>query len=232
MLSTASDVRSARLHKALSEAIWEYTEADDKYGCRFRSAGAMAETDSRQLRHEHVLTRRGLVAALLAEPTKVEEILATSNRLARDLVLQESLLAEVWRLGARVFSTSASEDAYLSPDGAEGDPSRAPIRQVLGAVSEYERSMIRLRLRAGKVRKAQGGGYIGGWVPLGYQATDKALVVDDVEQQTLARIHELRNEGASLRAICRVLTDEARRTKRGGIWHPNTVAVVLRGRSA
>jgi DNA invertase Pin-like site-specific DNA recombinase len=51
------------------------------------------------------------------------------DRLARDLVVQEQLLAEVWRMGATASSTAAGEDAYLSDD--PGDPSRLLIRQVL-----------------------------------------------------------------------------------------------------
>ena len=54
------------------------------------------------------------------------------DRLARDLVVQEQLLAEVWRMGATVSSTAAGEDAYLSDD--PGDPSRRLIRQVLGVI--------------------------------------------------------------------------------------------------
>ncbi len=38
------------------------------------------------------------------------------DRLARDLVLQEQLLAELRRVSAAVFSTSAGEDAYLADD--------------------------------------------------------------------------------------------------------------------
>ena len=75
------------------------------------------------------------------------------DRLARDLIIQEQLLAEARQHGWRVFSTSTSEAAYLEDD--PGDPSRKMIRQVLGAVAEYERSMIALRLRSGRARKAQ-----------------------------------------------------------------------------
>src|SRR5258706_7555130 len=78
------------------------------------------------------------------------------DRLARDLVLQEQLLADVRRMRAEVFSTSAGEAGYLSDD--PDDPSRKLIRQVLGAVSEYERGMISLRLRSGRRRKAENGG--------------------------------------------------------------------------
>ena len=79
------------------------------------------------------------------------------DRLARDLVLQEQLLAEIRRLGGELFSTSNAEASYLSDD--PDDPSRKLIRQVLGAVNEHERAMIALRLRSGRRRKADNGGY-------------------------------------------------------------------------
>ena len=44
------------------------------------------------------------------------------DRLARDLILQETLLAEVKRMGGQVFSTSAAESDFLTDDPA--DPSR------------------------------------------------------------------------------------------------------------
>ena len=38
---------------------------------------------------------------------------------------------------------------------------------------------------------------------------------------------ELRNDGASLREIATVLTEEGHRTKRRAGWHPQTVARAL-----
>jgi DNA invertase Pin-like site-specific DNA recombinase len=153
------------------------------------------------------------------------------DRLARDLIVQETLLAEVWRAGGRVFSTSPSEDAYLDPSGAESDPSRKLIRQVLGAVAEYERSMIRLRMRSGKQRKAVAGGWLGGVPPLGWRAEGGELVEDEDEQAVRARILTLRAEGKSLREIGKGLDAEGLRPKRGGAWHPEKVRAVLRRHS-
>src|SRR5947209_5180061 len=87
--------------------------------------------------------RDGLAEALGALRDGRADALAVYrlDRLARDLVLQEQLLAEVWRMGSRVWSTSPSEDAYLDPNGAADDPSRTLIRQILGAVAQYERAM-------------------------------------------------------------------------------------------
>lgn len=67
------------------------------------------------------------------------------DRLARDLVLQEQILGDIWRMGAHGFSTSPSEADFLKDD--PDDPSRQLIRQVLGAVAQYERALIALRLR-------------------------------------------------------------------------------------
>ena len=104
-------------------------------------------------------TRVGLAEALELLRTGEASglIVYRLDRLARDLVLQEQLLGECWRSDARVFSTSRAEADYLTNDPS--DPSRALIRQVLGAVGQYERAMIRLRLEAGAKRKRENGGY-------------------------------------------------------------------------
>jgi DNA invertase Pin-like site-specific DNA recombinase len=151
------------------------------------------------------------------------------DRLSRDLVLQEQLLAEVWRMGGEVFSTAAGEAHYLVRDDP-GDPSRKLIRQVLGAVNEYERSMIAMRLRIGKARKRTAGGFVGGGPPFGYRSEDKELVRDPAEQATLTRARALRDDGRSLREIAATLQQEGRRPRRSDRWHPETVRAIL-GRS-
>ena len=151
------------------------------------------------------------------------------DRLARDLILQEQLLAEVKRLGAQVFSTMAGEAAYLQDD--PDDPSRRLIRQILGAVSEYERSVVVMRLRSGRRRKKELGGYAAGAPPFGYEAVGKALSVCAREQKVLERIAILRADGRSLREICVVLEEEGLPPKRGGRWHPETLRRAI-GRSS
>lgn len=148
------------------------------------------------------------------------------DRLARDLIIQETVLAEVKRVGGEVFSTSPAESAYLTDD--PDDPSRALIRQVLGAVAQYEKSMINLRLRSGRKRKSAQGGYAYGAPPLGFRAEGKALVPHPDEAVVVDRIRALRADGASLREIGAVLESEGLRTKRGGSrWHPPVIARVL-----
>jgi DNA invertase Pin-like site-specific DNA recombinase len=148
------------------------------------------------------------------------------DRLARDLIVQETLLAEVWRMGREVFSTSTAEQGYLQDD--PHDPSRKLIRQVLGAVNEYERSMISLRLRAGRLRKAQNGGYPGGKIKFGYKGVDGVLVPDPKEQRTQQRIETLRSEGKTLREIAKVLNREGRKPRTASVWHPGTLGPIIK----
>src|SRR5207253_3477050 len=79
------------------------------------------------------------------------------DRLARDLVLQEQLLAELHRRGKELASVDRTEHDSLahSPD----DPTRALVRRMLGSIAQYEREVIRLRLMAGRTRKQLEGGY-------------------------------------------------------------------------
>ena len=67
------------------------------------------------------------------------------------MLLQEQLLREVWAMGREVYSALGSEQNLRDdPD----DPGRKMLRQILGAVNEYERSIIVLRLRKGRAAKA------------------------------------------------------------------------------
>jgi DNA invertase Pin-like site-specific DNA recombinase len=152
-------------------------------------------------------------------------VVARLDRLARDLVLQETLIAECRKHGARVWSTAAGEDAYLEeiPD----DPSRKMIRQILGAVAEYERGMIALRMAAGKARKVAEGGYAHGAPPYGWDAVDGRLEINELEQTQLAIMRTMRQGNASYRTICRVLNASGSRAKKGGPWHSNVVRRIL-----
>jgi DNA invertase Pin-like site-specific DNA recombinase len=172
--------------------------------------------------------RPGLADALdMIRSRKAQGIVVPRlDRLARDLIVQETILAEVRRIGGEVFSTSPAEASYLTDD--PDDPSRKMIRQVLGAVSEYERSMVVLRLRNGRRRKAQMGGYASGAPAFGFEPRDGDLIESEDEQRTIKRIAELRASGASLREICSTLESEGHLSKRGrSSWQPMVVKRVL-----
>lgn len=173
--------------------------------------------------------RDGLAQALAAvqDGDVAGVVVLCLDRLARDLIVQEQLLAEFWRSGGEVFSTRPAEAAYVVRDDP-ADPSRKLIRQILGAIAEYERAVIRLRLEAGKRRKHANGGFAYGSPPYGWRAQDKELVPVPAEQAVIARIAELRGAGVGLLAVAEALNAEGHTTQRGGAWRSESVRRVVR----
>lgn len=90
------------------------------------------------------------------------------DRIAREVILQELLLTQFTAGGALVRSTSDAETSVLDDPLLDADPSRKLIRVILGAVGEYERSLIRLRTQSAKRRLAAQGKYVGGWMGNGW----------------------------------------------------------------
>jgi DNA invertase Pin-like site-specific DNA recombinase len=173
-------------------------------------------------------TREDLALAFgdLQDGTSAGLVVAKLDRLARDLIVQETLIAEVRKIGAELFTTAAGEADFLADD--PNDPSRKLIRQVLGAVNEYERSMIVLRMKSGRKVKAAKGGYAGYGSPrFGQRSVDKELVADEREQAVKARLRDLRDAGMSYRDIAAQANAEGLKSKRGGEWHSMTVSRVL-----
>jgi len=189
---------------------------------------ALWERDEGQSGSNGLDARVGLYGALQAvESGEVEGLVVKQlDRLARDLVLQETLLARIWRHGAQVFSTIEAESDSLA-DGGE-DPTRNLTRQILGAIAEYERALIVMRLRGGKLAKQAEGGYVGGRVPYGSQLTDDGkLEPDEAEREVVRRMQTMRESGASYREICAALNGDGIHTKSGTEWVPPTVRTIL-----
>jgi DNA invertase Pin-like site-specific DNA recombinase len=67
------------------------------------------------------------------------------DRLARDLMIQESIIADMKRHGFEIVRVA-------EPDLCSDDPSRTLMRQILGAFSQYERAMIVQKLRGARQR--------------------------------------------------------------------------------
>ena len=165
-------------------------------------------------------TRAGLAEALAT----VEGGHATAlivyrlDRLARDLLLQETLIARLRLTGAKVLSVSEPD-----VDGGGEEPTRDLVRQVLGAISQYERAVIRGRLMAGKAAKVAKGGYGGGRPAYGTRAANRELVEEPAEAPVVSLVEKLRSQGASYRAIAGALGEAGLRPRTGEIWHPMTV---------
>lgn len=171
------------------------------------------------------LDREGLACAIGAiEDGNADALLVPRlDRLARRLTVQEAVLAHIWNRGGRVFTVDAGE---VLPDDPN-DPMRTAMRQMMGVFSELDRAQISKRLRDGRQAKASNGGYAAGSPPFGWRADGGELVHDEAEQAIISRMVEMREGGASLRAIAQALDTEAVPAKRGGRWSPSAVSRVL-----
>lgn len=163
-----------------------------------------------------LIERTGLAEALqLLSANKADGlVVARLDRLARDLILQEQLIAEVDALGRVLRSAAPIEDDHL----LDKDPQRVLVRQIIGAISAYERAMIRVRLMNGLRMKAAAGGYLGGGPPYGWIAKGSELVPDPDEQEVRQRIKLWRRQGLSYGVISARLNTEGIPAKKGGRW--------------
>ena len=168
--------------------------------------------------------REGLAEALAAVKYNdaVGVVVHSLDRLARSLTVQEAALQQIWSAGGRVFTVETGEVLADDPD----DPVRTFVRQVLGAVSQLEAGMIRRRLRRVRLHKASEGGYSHGAPRYGLRAEEGNLVEDEREQGVVKLITQLRHDGFSYREIAAHLNSKGVPSKRGNIWHPQTVSRV------
>jgi DNA invertase Pin-like site-specific DNA recombinase len=152
-----------------------------------------------------------LMAALHGNGTKLV-LVEKLDRLARDLMIQESIVADLQRNGFELISV-------VEPDLCNDDPTRRLMRQILGAFSEYEATMIALKLRGARVRAAaRNPDYKEGRKPFGFLPG---------EQATITRIQELRAQRMTLAAITQTLTAEAHKPRASERWHEKQVARIL-----
>jgi DNA invertase Pin-like site-specific DNA recombinase len=111
-------------------------------------------------------------------------IVENASRFARDLVTQELGFRYLQALGVKLIAAD-SPDTFVD-DG----PTATMVRQVLGAVSQFEKAGLVAKLKAARDRRIAAGKKCGG---------RKSLIERDPVAVALARL--LAKEGKTLRAI-------------------------------
>lgn len=135
-------------------------------------------------------------------------IVETASRFARDLIVQETGYAYLRDLGIGLV---AADD----PDAFTGDtPTQVLIRQILGAVSQFQKAELVAKLAAARARKRARGGHSDGPPP----APEAARM--------LAK--RLRRKGLSLRAIAAKLAENGFLAPSGKSYGAQSVKVMLK----
>lgn len=162
------------------------------------------------------LDNRPALASLLAalEENGIKTLICEKlDRIARDLMVQEAIIADLRKKGYTLIST-------CEPDLCSDDPSRVLIRQIFGALAQWDRAMTCQKLRAARERKKAKVGRCEGRAPYGHYP-DEIL--------TLARMKMLRSSGLNAREIAQRLSEDGHTSRSGlKIWNTATVSKILR----
>lgn len=205
-VSGKSQVRGDGFHRQFI-AIRKYCQANDLHIVGiFREKGVCGATE---------LDDRPALSALFAalEENGVKTVVFEKlDRLARDLVVQETIVADMQKSGYVLLST-------CEPDLCSREPSRVFMRQIFGAIAQYEKSMIVLKLRGARDRARARDGKCDG---------RKAFGEKPGEAETLQRILVLRDTGHNAAAIANFLNTAGILTRYGKPWHTGTIGNILR----
>jgi len=133
------------------------------------------------------------------------------DRLARDLMIQETIVADLRKSGFTLISVA-------EPDLCSDDPSRKLVRQIFGAISEYERAMIVLKLKASRQRMRAKTGRCEGRKPYGAR---------EGEREVISRISEFHKNGLNYSETAAKLNALGIKARSGGLWFPANISRIL-----
>ncbi|HET7327659.1 MAG TPA: recombinase family protein [Nocardioidaceae bacterium] len=174
-----------------------------------------------------VTERPGLADALEAMETGVIDglVMRDLDRLAREVTVQEAVLAQVWLTpGASVFEYGRNGEVLRDdPD----DPMRTAMRQMAGVFAGLERRVIVKRLRDGRRAKARKGEHANGPAPYGWVSRDGDLYPVPVELAVLDEMRRLRATGAKQADVAAALNAAGHPARSGGAWTQPVVSRVL-----
>jgi DNA invertase Pin-like site-specific DNA recombinase len=192
-------------------AIIKYAESHDLTIKQFFEDKLTGKTDM-----ENRPQLQEMLSALLANGVKTV-IVERLDRLARDLMVQEKIIGDFQQKKFELVSTE-------EPDLCSKDPSRVFMRQVLGAVAQFERAMIFAKTQAAKQRKAASDPtWTQGRKPYGHRPG---------EQEIISRVMELHGQKIRASVIARTLNAEGRKTRTGIPFAGQQVLDIIRRRRA
>ncbi len=153
-----------------------------------------------------------LMEALASNGTKLV-LIERLDRLARDLMVQETIIGDLRKRGFEMISVA-------EPDLLQDDPSRKLMRQIFGAIAEYDRCMIVAKLRGARERMKAKEGRCEGRKPYG---------TFDGEAEIVKRMKALRSSGLSFDAVAATLNGEGVKPRTDGAWFGKSVNRILTG---
>ena len=151
-------------------------------------------------------------------------IVETANRFARDLIIQETGYRLLKERGIDLIAAD-SPTAFLD-DG----PTSRLIRQILGAVSEFDKAMIVAKLKGARERKRRAKGWCEGGLPLEQRYPEAIAGAKKLYRKNpkSGKRRSLRQISAVLAAHGHLMTGKYRGVDQPRPFNPATVQAMLR----
>jgi DNA invertase Pin-like site-specific DNA recombinase len=216
-LTCVGYVRVSGMGQISGDGFHRQGEAIDKYAQRhgltlmaiFRDGGV---SGTRELDDRDGLA--ALMEHIQAEGIKLV-LVEKADRLARDLLVGEVILAQFRKLGVTVIAADSGTDLTVTDD----DPTRVMIRQILGVIAQFDKAMTVRRLRDARSRKRRAGQRCEGRLPFGSYPG---------EADALERILALHKAGKQPGAIAEALNVAGVPTRSGKPWIRQVVGPIIR----
>jgi DNA invertase Pin-like site-specific DNA recombinase len=162
-----------------------------------------------------------MLEALMGNGVKTV-IVESLDRLARDLMIQSTLLAKLAAEGVTLLAANTGEDVTAA---MKGDPMRKAMIQLQGIFAELDKSLTVLKLRKARDAKRKTQGWCEGPRPFGLdpKRPEEANVVERIAR------HHKGKPRLSLSKIAADLNNLGFKTRMGRAWSKMTVKSVVDG---
>lgn len=136
------------------------------------------------------------------------------DRIARDQLVQETIIQSLLKQGFKLASATPGEENLCG-----NDPGRKLMRQIMGAIAEYDKVMIVAKLKAARQRKRAAQG----WCEKG-----GVYGVQPGEADVVERIKQMAAQDLNCAAIAHALNSSSVKPRSGKQWYDCSVRNVLR----
>lgn len=185
-------------------------------------SGAKTDEDETEIERDGLLD---MLSRLKEGDIKYIVVLST-NRLWRSDMVKMIIHRELKKYSVDVKAIDRPTYSIYT-----NDPSGYLMNGVFELLDTYERMEISMKLKRGRKKKAEGGGYSGGGAPYGYRAIrgSKILEVVPDEAQVVRRVFDLAGGGQdmTLRGMASQLTLEGYKGRNGKDIGPMMVKRIL-----
>jgi len=196
--STSRQEMSAELQE--DECVKKFGEMDETYFDTAVSGGAPLEKKVELLK-------------CLESLNKGDTLYVYSlSRLSRDTLQALFIEKEIKVKGATLKS-------FQEEDACGDAPEKKMLRTILSAVAEYEKELIRARIKSSRASMRKRGKYLGGKIPYGYKKIGQGMVIDARKWEVLRQMREWREDGMTFQAITDKLNEKGIPSAMGRKWH-------------